>query len=130
MEARGVIYLDTHVVAWLYIGSLERLSSTARAALEEDPEPTVSPMVLLELEYLYEIGRAKAPSAEVLASLQRTLGLRISDTPFETVAARAATENWTRDPFDRIIVAQAALDGAPLLSRDRQIAEHYAHILW
>lgn len=125
-----MIYLDTHVVAWLYVGSPDRLSETARATLEDDPEPTVSPMVLLELEYLYEIGRARAPSSDVLTSLRRTLGLGISNAPFEAVAARAAGESWTRDPFDRIIVAQAALDEAPLLSRDRQIAEHYRHTIW
>jgi PIN domain nuclease of toxin-antitoxin system len=39
-------------------------------------------------------------------------------------------QTWTRDPFDRIIVAQARLRGAPLLTKDRTIQTHHAEAFW
>ena len=61
--ARGrqrISYLDTHVVAWLYEGLVEKLSSPARQAIE-DSTLLFSPMVELELQYLHEIGRLTVP---------------------------------------------------------------------
>jgi PIN domain nuclease of toxin-antitoxin system len=47
------------------------------------------------------------------------------------VARAALDEKWTRDAFDRIIVAQAKLNGlAPLISSDEEIAEHYPRTVW
>ena len=42
----------------------------------------------------------------------------------------AAEETWTRDPFDRVIVAQARLRGAPLLTKDRAIHAGYERAIW
>ncbi|MBA7620825.1 hypothetical protein ES703_28180 [subsurface metagenome] len=49
-----MIYLDTHVVLWLYQNEQERISDRARTLIEEQ-ELFVSPIVLLEMEYLYTI---------------------------------------------------------------------------
>ncbi|MCP4995668.1 MAG: type II toxin-antitoxin system VapC family toxin [Gammaproteobacteria bacterium] len=54
-----LIYLDTHVVVWLYVGDLSKFSHPAKAALNTSPL-VISPMVILELTYLHEIGRVKA----------------------------------------------------------------------
>ena len=54
-------YLDTHVVAWLYAGEFGKLSKAAAERIHED-NPFISPVVVLELQYLYDIGRAKAPA--------------------------------------------------------------------
>ena len=37
---------------------------------------------------------------------------------------------WTRDPFDRIITAQAELCGAKLLTKDRTIHNYYVNAAW
>jgi PIN domain nuclease of toxin-antitoxin system len=50
-----VIYLDTHAVAWLYAKELSRFTSKGLEGLEAN-ELLISPMVSLELEYLYETG--------------------------------------------------------------------------
>ena len=52
-----MIYLDTHVVLWLYLRRGEALSERARHSIEYEPEILISPMVLLELDYLHEVGR-------------------------------------------------------------------------
>ncbi|HVR30398.1 MAG TPA: PIN domain-containing protein [Thermoanaerobaculia bacterium] len=127
MEA--VIYLDTHVVAWLFAGRLDLFPSAARARLEAE-RLLVSPMVGLELQYLFEIGRVTQPAVEVLAALEAELTLATCELAFPAIALRARDEGWTRDPFDRIIVAQAKLRPAPLLTRDETIHAHYAHAVW
>jgi PIN domain nuclease of toxin-antitoxin system len=58
----AMIHLDTHAVVWLAAGELERFASSVRLLLEH-AECAVSPMVRLELDYLYEIGRLKVPVA-------------------------------------------------------------------
>ena len=125
-----VIYLDTHVVAWLYASGDQLLSGDALRRIEEADEIRISPMVRLELQYLYEIGRVAEPATLALDALQAGTGLRMCDAPFPAVARAAEGETWTRDPFDRIIVAQAALRAAPLVTKDRSLHEHYDRAVW
>ena len=68
-----MIYLDTHVVAWLYAGLKARLSLAAQD-LMNDKDLYISPMVLLELQYLYETGRTAAPGKDVVQALTQNVG--------------------------------------------------------
>jgi PIN domain nuclease of toxin-antitoxin system len=126
----AVIYLDTHVLAWLYAGERRRFSRRAEKAIAAAADLRVSPMVRLELQYLYEIDRLGAPASPVLDELAARLGIVVCDAPFPAVAQAAESLSWTRDPFDRLIVAQAALHEAPLVTRDETIHAHYPHALW
>jgi PIN domain nuclease of toxin-antitoxin system len=123
------VYLDTHVVVWLYAGAVELLSDRARE-LVEGSDLLVSPMVLLELEYLCETGRTTECGDAVVEQLGRTIGLETCDAGFRHVARLAATMRWTRDPFDRIIVAQAMCRESLLLSKDRAIRDNYSKAVW
>ena len=124
-----MIYLDTHVAAWLYAGQPGSLSNTAMREISNE-SLLISPMVLLELQLLFEIGRAKDPASKVAEHLARDLGVAVCDHPFPLVAASAMEVNWTRDPFDRLIVAQAAANDAPLLTKDARILRHYKRAIW
>jgi PIN domain nuclease of toxin-antitoxin system len=128
MESRS--YLDTHVVAWLLGEDSQKVSSSAREAISASSELCVSPMVRLELQFMHEIGRLAHPASVVLAEGSRQLGLRVDDRWFEHIAIRATGISWTRDPFDRLIVAHAMLDDAPLISKDRLIRKHYPKAVW
>jgi PIN domain nuclease of toxin-antitoxin system len=124
-----IAYLDTHTASWLAQGS-KRIGRNAIRLIQK-AELLISPMVLVEVEYLYEIGRLKLPAKDIWRKLERELGLRVCDLPFADVARAALDEKWTRDPFDRIIVAQAKVNGlAPLISSDESIAEHYVRTVW
>lgn len=125
----AVAYLDTHVVAWLFAGDAGLLTERARTIVRENAL-LISPCVRLELQYLYEIGRTRAPARTVARALADSIGLGLCDLPFGRVIEAAERQSWTRDPFDRIIVAQAALAGAPLVTKDRTIQEHYAKSVW
>ncbi|MGL1832657.1 type II toxin-antitoxin system VapC family toxin [Rhodocyclaceae bacterium SMB388] len=124
-----LIHLDTHVVCWLYAGDVERLSVDAHSAIEGG-RLGISPMVELELEYLREIGRLLVDPAIVVGSLANELGLAVSQTSFPAVVARAREIDWTRDPFDRLIAAQAQADGARLVTKDKHVRECFAAALW
>lgn len=126
----AVTYLDTHVVAWLYQSGANLLSARAIEAIESAADLRISPMVRLELQYLFEIGRVREPSVGVVDDLASSLGLRVCDRPFADVALEAERFTFTRDPFDRLIVAQAALADAPLVTRDDGIRQAYERACW
>lgn len=125
-----LIYLDTHVVAWLYARGASALEAAGREELKQADEIRCSPMVRLELQYLYEVGRVAEPALPVMDALAAALGLRMCDAPFFAVVREAERQSWTRDPFDRLIVAQAALHGAPLLTKDETIRAAYERAVW
>lgn len=124
-----MIHVDTHVVAWLYEGRTD-LIPEAVANLLEANELLVSPMVELELEYLHEIGRAEVGSRAVIDDLRSRIGLALSSASFASIIEHARRLPWTRDPFDRIIVATAIADDAELLTRDASILAHYPKARW
>ncbi|MCW5891362.1 MAG: PIN domain-containing protein [bacterium] len=101
----------------------------ARAAIERN-ELLVSPMVLLELQYLYEVKRTTQPARAVLGALREEIGIRVCDAPWANVVALATGLAWTRDPFDRLIVAHAMLREAALVTKDRQIHTRYKRAIW
>lgn len=125
----AVVHLDTHVVVWLYNGLLERIPESVQEVLEKH-SLAVSPIVALELQYLHEIKRLKATSRVVLADLATRIGLQQSDTPFARVTAEACDLKWTHDPFDRLIVGNALVDDAILVTADQVIRKHYKRARW
>jgi PIN domain nuclease of toxin-antitoxin system len=125
-----VIYLDTHVAAWIMQGDRSRISASAQRALDLDDEVLLSPIALLELEYLYDIGRMKQSARDMVEGAGAQLGLRVCNYPFDLVIQHALAEKWTRDLFDRIIVAHARARKAPLITKDELIRRHYDGAVW
>lgn len=124
-----MIYLDTHVVVWLFAGERELLPQGVRDLLEGE-ELAISPMVELELQCLFESGRTNQPGRVVVDALDEEIGLSRCGLPFGQVIAAALDQSWTRDPFDRVIVAQARARRLPLLTRDQTIRDHYREAIW
>lgn len=124
-----MIYLDTHIVIWLYAGLLEKFSQSIQTILNEN-EILISPIVRLELEYLYEIERVREPAHVLVTDIADRIGLRVCEKDFNAVVSQAIKLTWTRDPFDRLIVANAALNDSILISKDQNILDHYPHARW
>jgi PIN domain nuclease of toxin-antitoxin system len=124
-----LIYLDTHTVIWLYSGYKDKFSETGQQLLNQH-ELFISPIVRLEMTYLHEIGRITETTSIIFEDLLTRIGLQVSQASFESVIKQAEKQTWTRDPFDRIIVAQASLDNAILLSKDKLIKKHYKLTQW
>lgn len=122
-------FLDTHVVVWLYQRDRSRFSDLAQEILDRD-QLYVSAVVALELEYLFEIGRLTERSAPVIGYLDRSIGLKTDDCSLPRLIEFSLDMSWTRDPFDRLITANAELHSAILLTKDESIRKHYRHSRW
>jgi PIN domain nuclease of toxin-antitoxin system len=125
-----IAYLDTDVVLWLAAGKVDRLSSVARGLVDK-ADLLLSPMAFLELEYLHELGRTKFPARDLVKKVSHETNLTLCEIPFPAIASAALDEKWTRDLFDRLIVANAKANGfAWLISADEEIARHYPRTVW
>lgn len=124
-----MIYLDTHIVVWLYTGHVAQFSQNTKALMNQQ-DLYISPIVRLELQYLFEIQRLTADADTVITDLQMRVGLTICSKEWNRIISQAMTTSWTRDPFDRLIVAHAALQDNLLVSKDQNILNHYQYARW
>lgn len=111
-----MILLDTNALIWLDQNH-RRVRTLARSA----PHLLVSPATLLELQLLDEIGRLRLRTG--LRGVIDSDRWRIDEPPALQWFEHAAEELWTRDPFDRLIVAHARLRRLKLASGDRAVLD-------
>ena len=124
-----MIYLDTHVVVRLCTENRIKFSNSVENLIEKY-EVNISAIVCLELQYLLEIKRIAAKPEKIISNLASSIGLKICDKNFNTIISKAMSLSWTRDPFDRIIVANAAINNSVLITKDQHILEHYENAKW
>lgn len=79
---------------------------------------------------MHEIGRARDSAPMMLAALSRSIGLEVADISLAEVANTAVGLTWTRDPFDRMIAAQAIVADVLLVTADRTILKHLPQATW
>jgi len=125
----GLTFLDTHAAVFLWEGREDVWGQRSRALLETAPLGS-SPVVRLELEFLHEIGKLKVSADTILGGLAADCRVQLHEEGLGALVSAAMPLTWTRDPFDRLLVAAAALQRAPLVTRDRRIQEHYPRAVW
>ena len=112
-----MILLDTNAVIWLDQNH-PRTRQLARSA----SRLFVSPASLLELKLLEEIGRLRL-RAQVRGIVESDRW-ELDDPPAIEWFEQSADESWTRDPFDRLIVAHARVRRFRLATADAAILTH------
>ena len=122
-------FLDTHAAVALYQGD-KKVFGRSAADLAERAALFISPVVRLELALLREIGRFQVSPEEIVHGLVDDWGVTVADDPIDSVIAQAMDLSWTRDPFDRLLVATARLHRAPLITRDEKIHDNFAEAVW
>lgn len=124
----AALLLDTHAVLWS-IGDVDRLSSAARDAIADGATTAyVSAASIWEIAIKRQTGKLRAPDGLVTSILQASFeGLPISIAHAECAGALPLHH---RDPFDRMIVAQAQSEGLTVVSRDERIAAYGVPVLW
>ncbi len=123
------VHLDTHVVLYIARQETHRIPTKAQNMLSR-ARPLVSPMVLLELSLLHQVGKISQSGPAIREHLRQHIDLGVSSSSFERAALIAAGLEWTRDPFDRLIAATAMADDVPLLTRDRNLLKHCPIAVW
>jgi PIN domain nuclease of toxin-antitoxin system len=124
--------LDTHTFLW-FVGGDARLSTAARQAIEDlDNEIVISTASLWEIAIKVKLGKLDlaAPYEQFIpVELQRQ---RISVLPIEvahlSVVARLPLHH--RDPFDRLIIAQALTEGMPVITADDVFGVYSVQCVW
>ncbi len=120
----GAVLLDTHVVHW-WSAEPDRVSSTARKALEDADQLVVAAISWYELAWLARHERIAVTVPirswlDGLASQLRTIGI----TPAVADTAVSLPVSFPGDPADRLIYATAIEHGLGLITKDRAIRDH------
>ena len=122
--------IDTHVLIW-FLTEPERLSKGASAFLDDPANDVlVSAVSAYEIEY-------KRPLDPLLQRLPFALEAAVEDqvfiwrhiSPSDAVRAGRLSRDH-RDPWDRILAAQALEDAIPILSADRQLEGFGVRLIW
>lgn len=114
------LLLDTHTFIW-WDSAPAKLSPTA-LALCSDPtnQLVLSVASLWEIQIKRQLGKLdlRLPLAEIVAHQQETNGVAVLAVVQEHVLALEGIPSHHRDPFDRMLVAQAMVEVATLVSAD------------
>jgi PIN domain nuclease of toxin-antitoxin system len=122
------LLLDTHAVIWALEDS-PLLSAKARAAIEDGGnEVVVSAASALEIAMKKSLGKLRAPSD--LFEAVTAAGFVPVNIGFREAALLESLPWHHADPFDRLLVAHAMVQGIPIVTRDPEIARYQVQVLW
>ena len=127
------VLLDTHTFLWWNSSHGSRLSARAREILEDAGTDG-----LVSVVSAYEIAmKAARGMVELPDEPSRYVPDRLAQHGFEALAVelrhvlRAGALPFVhRDPFDRLLVAQAQLEGIPIVTADPAIAQYDVEVIW
>lgn len=126
------LLLDTHAFIW-WDSQSSSLSSKALAACTDPAnELFLSLASVWEMQIKVQLGKLKlrAPLAGIIEEQERTNRIGILQIAIGHVFAVGKLPPLHRDPFDRMLIAQANEDGARLVSNDPLISQYPVKVLW
>ena len=116
------LLLDTHFLIWLVLES-KRLANFPW--LDRHRPWGVSPVSFLEIQFLAEVGRLSVSNPEFTSTVMKDRRFIIDDISLETLVGHALKFDWTRDPFDRLLVAHSLARRVALCTTDRTIRSRH-----
>jgi len=119
------LLLDTDVAIWWLSGD-KRLSASTRQAIEDVPDAFLSAVSLWEILIKQDTGRLDLPTGFVDALRDDFLELRLT---FEHAIEGRTLPLLHRDPFDRMLVAQAKVEGLTIVTADPMLSEYGVPVL-
>jgi PIN domain nuclease of toxin-antitoxin system len=126
------ILLDSHALFWFIDGNT-RLSLVAREVIQDAGNVVyVSAVTAWEISSKFRLG--KWPQAQALAndlaSIMATLSFEPLPLSLEHARRAGALPNPHRDPFDRMLAAQAEVEDIPLVTADPAFHHFGIQVLW
>jgi PIN domain nuclease of toxin-antitoxin system len=120
------LLLDTHVALWAITGD-PTLGQDLLDRLRHDPDIFLSPVSLWEITIKQSAGKLAGPPD--LAERVRDMGFRALPVTSAHAIAAGRLPPHHRDPFDRMLVAQAVTESLTLASRDGSVALYDVDVL-
>ncbi len=123
--------LDTHTFIW-WDGEPSRLSPRVLALLQDPScEVLLSVVSLWEMLIKSQLGKMtiRLPLAEIVAQ-QVDNGLTVLPVTIDHVLDLEGLPAVHKDPFDRLLIAQARVEGAVLLSVDQVFSQYPVPLIW
>jgi PIN domain nuclease of toxin-antitoxin system len=120
------LLLDTHVVLW-WLTDDATLADEIKDRLDHEPDVYISPASVWEVAIKQAIGKLEQPAD--LPERIRDSGFRHLHITIEHSIAAGRLPLIHRDPFDRMLVAQAQLDDLTLVTRDAEIQKYDVDLL-
>lgn len=118
--------LDTHFLLWILQGS-SRLRSFPW--LDRYRPWTISPVSLLEIQFLSEVGKVKVINPDFSLQLTSDPRFLLDDAPLWGLVRHALPLSWTRDPFDRLLAAHSDARRLPLCTVDQVLRQFHSHLV-
>jgi PIN domain nuclease of toxin-antitoxin system len=125
------LLLDTHAFLWA-AADPDQLRANARTAIEDGTnEVSVSAAVAWEISIKVALGKLTVPAdlAVWLPARVRSLGFQALDISAAHAIAVGALPDIHRDPFDRIMIAQAQVEGLTFVTRDPENQKYPINVL-
>ena len=120
------ILLDTHFLIWLVLGS-SRLKDFPW--LDTYRPWGVSPISLLEVQYLSEVGRIEIENPGFIETLLNDPRFIVDEIPLLSLIRHAISVTWTRDPFDRLLSAHSTARRISFCTADQLILEKHSMLV-
>ena len=128
----GRVLLDTHALLW-FLADDARLGDAARATIE-NPATTVlaSTASLWEIAIKHSLGKLALarPFDDLFPAQLEANAIDLLPIRPDHLATLIGLPMHHRDPFDRLLIAQALTERVPLLSRDAAFADYSVAVVW
>jgi PIN domain nuclease of toxin-antitoxin system len=121
------LLLDTHIVLWQLSGE-KSLSDAVREAVSDADDLLFSAVSFAEIGVKAAAGKLIVPAG--LSKVVETSGLRVLNLSAAHGLAVAELPMHHRDPFDRLLIAQALTEGLGLVTADRRFAEYSIRVVY
>jgi PIN domain nuclease of toxin-antitoxin system len=121
------LLLDTHIVLWQLSGE-KSLSDPVREAVSDADDLLFSAVSFAEIGVKVAAGKLVVPAG--LSKVVETSGLRVLNLSAAHCLAVAELPMHHRDPFDRLLIAQALTEGLGLVTADRRFAEYSIRVVY
>ena len=123
------LLVDTHALLW-WLTDNPRLSYAAEAAISDpNNEVLLSACIGYEIAYKQRLGRLPALPESLPRRLGRE-GIETMPVSLSHALAAAALPGPHRDPWDRIMMAQALAEHCHMVTTDQAFAEYNVPVLW
>lgn len=127
------LLLDTCTFLWIVSGSSSRLSKNARHQFSDPTnEVLLSAVSAWEIALKYSLGMLRMPAAPIqfIPAQREAHGIAALPLTEEEVLYLPKLPKLHRDPFDRMLICQALVNGLTILTPDELISQYPTRVLW